>query len=288
MEHKRKKTEDMERYERETGKYAIWRGLVTEGYKKWAKGEKIYDRDKERISLYVSDNTKNNWQDFIKKNNYRTISKLIRDSVQTFIKEKNDFETGVKQSNLRSISNISHALKEPLTTIKGYAQLLIENHKDKLSQNVLNTIKNIFEQSVLLENKIINFLDDIKTHTTHYDILLIEDNLATMRLINSYFESKGYLCKGVVSGLKGIEELKNSRPGIILLDIILPDISGYEICKLIKSDNEYKDIPVFFLTAIAGSEVEKHLAETGADGYILKPFNLSDFDKVFNLIDKQK
>ena len=91
-----------------------------------------------------------------------------------------------------------------------------------------------------------------------------------------------------MSGAKGIEELKNITPKVILLDVILPDLSGFEICKAIKSDNEYKKIPVYFLTAIAGSEVEKNLKETRADGYILKPFNFSDFNIIFEVLTKSK
>ena len=52
-----------------------------------------------------------------------------------------------------------------------------------------------------------------------------------------------------------------------------------------KSDNEYKKIPVYFLTAISGSEVENHLEETKADGYILKPFNFSDFEVIFDILN---
>jgi CheY-like chemotaxis protein/metal-responsive CopG/Arc/MetJ family transcriptional regulator len=285
MDHEGDKSKEMEQYENETGKYAIWRGIVTEGYKKWAKGEKVYNRDKERISLYVSEDTKNEWQEFIKNSNYSTISKLIRESVKTFIEDNPDSNSGISKLNTQTISNISHALKEPLTSIKGYSQLLLENYRDNLTENILSTIRNIFDQSILLENKIIGFLDDIQVESPKYDILLIEDDLATIRLITSYFESKGYLCKGVVSGSKGIEELKNSSPKLILLDIILPDLSGYDICKTIKSDKEYKKIPVFFLTAIAGSEVEKNLEETHADGYILKPFNFSDFEIIFDIIN---
>ncbi|MFX1277647.1 MAG: response regulator [Promethearchaeota archaeon] len=288
MPEEENKTEEMKKYEKETGKYAVWRGTVTEGFKKWQKGEKIYDRDKERISLYVSEETKNQWQDFINSSSYNTISKLIRDSVTVFINENLGGSANVNQLNPQTISNISHALKEPLTSIKGYSQLLLENYQDQLSENVKSTIKNIFEQSILLENKIISFLDDIRVQTPQYDILLIEDDLATIRLITSLIESKGYTCKGVISGTKGIEELKNSNPKVILLDIILPDLSGYDICKTIKSDEQYKHIPVFFLTAIAVGEVEKNLVETGANGYILKPFNLSDFEKIFKIIDKKK
>lgn len=281
------KTEEMKRYEKETNKYATWRGVITEGFKKWQKGNKIYNQDRERISLYVSEEIKAKWQEFAKENNYSTISKLIRESVNSFIRlMPNSPVNNFSSLSPQKISSVSHALKEPLTSIKGNSQLILENYKDKLNAPILETIKNIFDQSSLLESKIIQFIDNIKTQSNDYEILLIEDDLATIRLIKSYFESKGYICKGVVSGSKGIEELKNTTPKVILLDVILPDLSGFEICKAIKSDKEYKKIPVFFLTAIAGSEVEKNLKETRADGYILKPFNFSDFDIIFDVLNK--
>lgn len=282
------KTREMIDYEKETGKYAIWRGVVTEGFKRWLRGEKIYDRNKERISLYVSEDMKDDWQTFLEKNNFSTLSKLIRESVNKFITDYMNNSSGeFSKINPQTVSKISHALKEPLTIIKGYAQLILENYQDELSEQINTTIKNIFDQSISLENKIIKFLDNIKVQNNKYDILLIEDDLATIRLITSYFESKGYICKGFVSGSKGLDELKNSTPKLILLDIILPDINGYDICKKIKSKDRYKDIPVYFLTAIAGSEVEKNLEETDADGYILKPFNFSDFNKIFRLLEKR-
>ena len=166
-----------------------------------------------------------------------------------------------------------------MTSIKGYSQLLLENYKEKLNEQVLETVNNIFEQSILLEKKINNMKVESK-----YDVLLVEDDLATIRLITSYFDSKGYKCKGVVSGSRGLEELGNTIPKVILLDIILPDLSGYDICKTVKSDKERSNIPLFFLTAIAGSEVEKNLKDTKADGYILKPFNFSDFEVIFEIL----
>jgi CheY-like chemotaxis protein len=274
----------MKRYEKETNRYAVWRGVITEGFKKWQKGEKIYQRDKERISLYVSEDTKLKWLDYTKNDGNLTISKLIREAVDTFIESQEQFKgTSLGRLNPETISNISHTLKEPLTSIKGYSQLLLENYREKLNEQVLDTVKNIFEQSILLEKKIINILDNIKVEP-EYDVLLIEDDLATIRLIKSYFESKGFKCKGIVSGSKGLEELGNAIPKLILLDIILPDLSGYDICKTIKSDKDYKNIPVYFLTAIAGSEVEKNLDETNADGYILKPFNFADFEVIFDIL----
>ncbi|MHA1670810.1 MAG: response regulator [Promethearchaeota archaeon] len=278
----------MRKYQKSFDKYAIWRNSITEGFKKWLKGEKIYDRDKERISLYVSEETKNEWQDFIKENNF-TISKLIRESVDFFINKKLKRINGaLLKSESQAISNISHALKEPLTSIKGFSQLLIENYRDDLNEDVFSTIQNIFEQSQLLENKIVNILDNIKTEKAQYDILLIEDDLATIRLLTSYFESKGFICQGVVSGTKGLEELNSYIPKIILLDIILPDYSGYEICKIIKTNNKLKDIKVFLLTAIPGYEVKKYIEEIRADGYILKPFDFSDFEILFDFLNKDE
>jgi len=279
----------MKQYKEENDKYAIWRGAITEGFKKWLKGEKIYTRDKERISLYVDDKIKGNWQKFINKNkeSFPTFSELIRQSVKSFMEDSSRVSSELSKLNPSTLSNISHALKEPLTSIKGYSQLLLESEefKGKLSEHVEETIKNIFDQSNLLENIIKNFLDNIQPESTPYDILLIEDDLATIRLITSYFESKHYICKGVVSGTKGLEELRRVVPKVILLDIILPDLSGYDICQTIKTDNTYKKIPVYFLTAISASEIKKRLNETLADGYILKPFNFSDFNVIFEILN---
>lgn len=272
-------------YEEETGKYAVWRGQITEAYKKWLKGEKIYDRDKERISLYVSEDTKHEWQEFIKSNNYSTISKLIRESVSYFIQKNSKlYGDNLFKLDMQSLSNISHALKEPLTTIKGFSQLLLETHGNELSDEVKDTMQNIFDQSILLENKIISILDNLQVESQQYDILLIEDDIATIRLLKSYFESKGYSCKGVISGTKGIEELRTAVPKIILLDIILPDLSGYDLCKMIKSEKKFEDVPIYLLTAIPGSEVKKNLGQTQADGYILKPFDFSDFEVIFEVL----
>ena len=149
----------MEKYEETTDKYANWRGNITEGFMKWLKGEKIYDREKERISLYVSDDTKEEWSEFIQshKDKYNTISKLIRESVSYFIQQKASLANDdLNTLDNQTLTNISHALKEPLTSIKGFSQLLIENYKDEMEDDVFDTVQNIFNQSLLLEKKIIN------------------------------------------------------------------------------------------------------------------------------------
>ncbi len=190
------------------------------------------------------------------------------------------------------LSSLSHDLKEPLTSIKGYLQLIIEAYSETLGSNVLTIINNVLNQCLVLEKKIIEYLDKFETEKEEevekrkldYDILLIEDDVETVNLLTSYFESIGVSSKGVLSGYKGLKEIKKYIPKLVLLDIILPDINGYEILRRIRANDKLKDIPVFFLTAIPNVEVEKKTKELGATGSILKPFNLSDFDIVYKYL----
>jgi len=243
-----------------------------------------YNQDKERISLYISKHAKEEWQTFAKSNDFSTLSKLIREALRFYI-----------QCRGLNLPSLSHSLKEPLTSIKGYLQLIIETSGDSLSDNVDSIIRNVLNQCSILENKIVDYLDKFEPESDDldlnevidYDLLLIEDDAETVNLLTSYFDSIGISCKGILSGFKGLKELKRYTPKLVLLDILLPDINGYEILKRMKADNKLKKIPVFFLTAIPGAEVEKKAGELGAAGAILKPFNLTDFDVIHKYLKKK-
>ena len=275
-----KLTEEMIRFEKEIGKKAIWKGLVTEKFKKWQKGEKIYNQDKERIGILVSEESKTRWQNFANNSNISTISKLIRMAVDFYI------DYTLKTPSERDIAQLSYDIKESLTSIKGFSQLIIEKFSNELDPNILLRIKEIYSQSLLLENNIKEIQNDKEPgNESHiYDILIIEDDAPTVMVLTDFFELKGYTCKGVLSGNKGLEELNRSTPKLIILDVILNDISGYEICNQIKSNENLKDIPVFYITAIPESEVVERLKETGANGFFLKPFNFSQFEILFDYL----
>lgn len=243
-----------------------------------------YNQDKERISLYVSKDVKEEWQTFAKNNDFSTLSKLIREALKFYI-----------QCRGLNIPSLSHGLKEPLTSIKGYLQLILETSGDSLDDNVVSTLRNVLNQCSILENKIVDYLDKFEPEKEEveigdeieYDLLLIEDDVETVNLLTSYFDSIGITCKGILSGFKGLKELKRYIPKLVLLDIILPDINGYEILKRMKADDKLKGIPVYFLTAIPSVEVEKKAQELGAAGSILKPFNLTDFDIISKYLKKK-
>ena len=280
-----KENAEMKKYEEITGKLAIWRGTVTKGYLKWKEGEKDYYSNKKRISVYISTETEKKWSEFLKHSDFNSFSKLIRESVNNYIKVKSEFgERLFSDLDLRTESDKNHVLKERLTTIKGFLQLLLVTYKKELKSEISDIINNVLNECKILESKYITQSDRNNFQVPQYDVLLIEDDPSTIDLVKNYFQNKGYSFKGVLTGLKGIEELKFKAPKLILLDIILPDISGFEICKNIKSHELLKNIPVFYLTAVPGPKVEKKMEETKADGYILKPFDLVDLEFLFEYL----
>ena len=137
---------------------------------------------------------------------------------------------------------------------------------------------------MFLENKINDIITEIEPETAVYDVLIIEDDHSTIMVLSDYFDLKGFSSIGVTTGDKALDELNRAVPKLILLDIILPDISGYEVCKIIKSDDKFKDIPIFYITAMPESEVRKMLKDTGALGFLRKPFNFEDFKILFNYL----
>ncbi|MFX1504347.1 MAG: response regulator, partial [Promethearchaeota archaeon] len=254
-------TNKMKKYEKETGKKAKWRGNTTEGFKKWLEGEKVYGIDKKGIGILVSEKTKTDWEKFAGDYGFSTISRLIRKAVNFYI----DFTINKRDRN--DFSKFSHDLKEPLTSIQGFLQLIIENEAGDLKPDILVKINDVYTQSLLLENKINEIIGNHEEKSELYDILIVEDDRFTITVLNEYFESKGYKIMGVQTGVQGLEELKKFKPKLILLDIILPDINGYEICRKIKTDSKLKSIPVYYITAVPEADVQKNMEETGADGF---------------------
>jgi CheY-like chemotaxis protein len=267
------KSPEMRKFEEETGLRSIWRGVVTETFKKWTKGEKVYTREKERIALYVSEDDKQKWQEFIDKQESMTLSKLIRTSVNFYI----NFQPRIPA--LEKLSKVSHDLKEPLTIIKGFSQLLLDNYKNRLDPEISGKIKEIYDKSIFLENQIKKILEEGGSETPSlYDVFIVDDDSATVELLTSYFQFKGIKAKGLSGNDDVIKELKEANPKVILLDVILPEIDGFKLCKQIKADKTLNKIKVFFVTAVPGYEVDKKMQETQADGYFLKPFDFSQLD----------
>jgi len=108
-------------------------------------------------------------------------------------------------------------------------------------------------------------------------ILIVEDNELNMKLFNDLLEAHGYNTLQAKDGRLVIELTRKNRPDLILMDIQLPEISGLEITKMLKADDDLCDIPVIAVTAFAMKGDEQKIRNGGCDGYIAKPISVANF-----------
>ena len=105
-----------------------------------------------------------------------------------------------------------------------------------------------------------------------YVILSVEDNAANRRIVRDLFQSKGYKVIEATDGEEGIAMAEQEGPDLILMDIQLPKVSGYEATKAIKANPNLKHIPIIAVTSFALRGDEQLAREAGCDDYITKPF----------------
>ena len=107
-------------------------------------------------------------------------------------------------------------------------------------------------------------------------IFIIEDEASIVQLIQHNLEKEGFVVSSSLNGNEGLKELKKFEPNLLLLDWMLPDLSGIDICKNIRRDNNFKSLPIIMLTAKGEEEDKVKGLESGADDYITKPFSFNE------------
>ena len=123
-------------------------------------------------------------------------------------------------------------------------------------------------------------------------ILVIDDLPENVFMLQDRLEHEGYEVITAYDGLSGIEKTRNELPDLILLDVMMPGITGFEVCKTLVNDIKTKNIPIILVTAKIGAEDTKEGLEAGAFDYIKKPFNkielLARVNSALKLSDAQK
>lgn len=104
-----------------------------------------------------------------------------------------------------------------------------------------------------------------------YSILIVDDNLTNLGLLMNYLGDYGFEILVARNGMIGFERAKYALPDLILLDVMMPDIDGFETCRRLKSDEVTKEIPVIFLTALNSTEDKVNGFQVGGVDYITKP-----------------
>ncbi len=110
------------------------------------------------------------------------------------------------------------------------------------------------------------------------DIMIVDDKVDNLRVLDGMLKLNGYKVRGAASGATSIKAVKLSPPDLILLDVMMPDMNGYEVCRRLKADNDerVRNIPVIFISAL-GDTVDKVRAfSAGGVDYITKPFEMKE------------
>jgi two-component system OmpR family response regulator len=112
-----------------------------------------------------------------------------------------------------------------------------------------------------------------KTNDKPAKILVIDDEPEITEIVETYFESVGYDVKTANTGEAGIMEARNFKPNLVLLDIMMPNTSGYEVCNKLKAMPELSGVPVVFLTGRDSREDSGRSFQAGGDMFVKKPFS---------------
>lgn len=121
-------------------------------------------------------------------------------------------------------------------------------------------------------------------------ILIIEDDSYISDMYRIKLENSGYEVIITGDGIEGFKALEKQKPNVILLDIVMPKMDGFNVLKMIKNDSNYKDIPVILLTNLGQEENVKRGFELGAASYIIKAhFTPSEVvEKIKGVLEKSK
>ena len=107
-------------------------------------------------------------------------------------------------------------------------------------------------------------------------IFIIEDEPSIIQLVKHNLEKEGFVVSSSLNGNEGLKELKKFQPNLLLLDWMLPDLSGIDVCKNIRRDNIFRNLPIIMLTAKGEEEDKIKGLDSGVDDYITKPFSFNE------------
>ena len=108
-------------------------------------------------------------------------------------------------------------------------------------------------------------------------VMIVEDNELNMKLFNDLLRANGYGTLPMRNGHEALDALKEQRPDLIIMDIQLPEVSGLEVTKWLKQDDDLHKIPVIAVTAFAMKGDEERIRQGGCEGYLSKPISVSTF-----------
>ncbi|MDQ7824123.1 MAG: SpoIIE family protein phosphatase [Candidatus Eremiobacteraeota bacterium] len=196
-----------------------------------------------------------------------------------------------------SLSWIRHELRNPLNLILGYSEMLQEEAEEEGLTGFLGDLQKIQmagrtmlslinEHLVIPADEIDGAAVPVKHESTprkvmerhdlqpdHGSLLLVDDNEGNRDILSRQLEKQGYTVSTAEDGFKALEKIKGAPFDLVLLDIIMPGMDGYQVLEHLKEDRELRHIPVIMISALDELESVIRCIERGADDYLPKPFD---------------
>jgi CheY-like chemotaxis protein len=119
-------------------------------------------------------------------------------------------------------------------------------------------------------------MDKLEQQLENALIMLVDDEPLNLKILHSMLTIKDYRTLLLTKGSEVFQSVIDNKPDLILLDVMLPDLGGYEVCKLLKSDPKTSPIPIIFLSGNTRTEDIINGLELGASDYVAKPFNMTE------------
>lgn len=121
-----------------------------------------------------------------------------------------------------------------------------------------------------------SLIPQVSTQLQHSDILIVDDTPDNIRFLSSLLSEQGYHVRKALNGKMALTAVKTLSPDLILLDINLPDMKGYEVCEILKQDQQTQSIPIIFLSALNDVLDKVKAFQVGGSDYVTKPFQLEE------------
>ena len=234
--------------------------------------------------------------------------RLIDQYEEAFAENTGPNATTVKKTP-EEYSELRHNLRTPLNAIIGYSEILMEDLEDDLSEESLKDLQSIIELSRETETAIENFVDYIRGEAIktsdgdsqlesaeslfkslgdiNYsleldeslegaDILIVDDNKTNCEVLERRLSMSGLTCRTSYDGKSALDEVEKQTPDLILLDWMLPKISGTEVCRQIRRNEDIKETPLIMLTARSEESDKVRGLDVGADDFVTKPYSVAE------------
>ena len=119
-------------------------------------------------------------------------------------------------------------------------------------------------------------MGEITENSDSKSILIVDDNLNNVRLLSAVLTHEGYEVRKAINGVMALQAAKALIPDLILLDVMMPEIDGYEVCRQLKHDHKTASVPIIFISALTEVFDKVQAFSVGGADYITKPFHFEE------------